>query len=131
MLHTTGEPDERASLHPMETRDALRTIEVELRRLDAVASELGLDKVDFLKIDAEGHDFAVLTGAGTLLDQISAVQFEFSDANIAARTFLHDFYGLLHDFDLFRVARDGLVPLGPYRPTLEVFVGSNYLALRR
>jgi FkbM family methyltransferase len=131
MLHTAGDGDEHASLHVRSEREDGSSVSVAVRRLDAVASELGIDRVDFLKIDTEGHDRAVLAGAGGLIDRMTAVQFEFSDASVASRTFLRDFYELLPDFDLYRVARDGLVPLGPYRSTLEVFVGANYLALRR
>jgi FkbM family methyltransferase len=123
--------DNLASLHPgRSSGDVSQPVEV--RRLDEVAAELGIARIDFLKIDAEGHDLAVLAGAGELLERVDAIQFEFSDANVASRTFLHDFHVLLAGrFDLFRVLRDGVVPFGPYAASLEIFVGANYLALRR
>jgi FkbM family methyltransferase len=123
--------DNLASLHP--NRSEGRTEEaVQVRRLDAVAAEVGITRIDFLKVDAEGHDLFVLRGAGSLLESLRAVQFEFSDANVASRTFLRDFYDLLAGrFDLYRILRDGILPLGPYRSTLEVFVPANYLALVR
>jgi FkbM family methyltransferase len=123
--------DNLASLHP--SRSAGRAKEaVQVRRLEAEAAEIGIERIDLLKVDAEGHDLFVLRGAGTLLDSLRAVQFEFSDANVASRTFLRDFYDLLGGrFDLYRILRGGVVPLGPYRETLEVFVPANYLALVR
>ncbi len=121
--------DNLASLHPGRSSGAVSQ-PIEVRRLEEVAPELGITRIDFLKIDAEGHDLAVLRGAGDLLEKTHAIQFEFSDANIASRTFLHDFHVLLGErFDLFRVVRDGLVPLGPYTASLEIFVAANYLAL--
>lgn len=131
-LHSSGLPgDNLASLHPgRQGGEAAETVQV--RRLDEAAAAAGLTRVDFLKVDTEGHDLFVLRGAGSLLDSLHAVQFEFGEANVASRTFLRDFYDLLEPrFELFRVLRDGLVSLGPYRETLEVFVSANYLAVAR
>lgn len=41
---------------------------VELRRLDEVARDLGIETIDLLKVDAEGHDLQVLQGASGLID---------------------------------------------------------------
>ena len=40
---------------------------VKLSTVDAYASKAGVDRIDILKIDAEGHDLKVLKGAGGLL----------------------------------------------------------------
>jgi FkbM family methyltransferase len=40
---------------------------VRIRRLDKAFSEFGLDEIDYLKIDTEGHDLEVLRGAAGLL----------------------------------------------------------------
>jgi FkbM family methyltransferase len=52
--------------------------EVQVRTLDSVCVEHGVDRIDFLKIDTEGHDLAVLRGAAQLFDEraIAAVQVE-------------------------------------------------------
>jgi FkbM family methyltransferase len=42
------------------------SVEVEFRRFDDVARSLGIESVDLLKVDAEGHDLQVLEGAGAL-----------------------------------------------------------------
>jgi FkbM family methyltransferase len=44
------------------------TVPVELRRLDEVAPELGIDSIDLLKIDAEGFDLQVMKGASGLFE---------------------------------------------------------------
>jgi FkbM family methyltransferase len=103
--------------------------------LDEYASEKGrgLAHVDFLKIDVEGHDFAVLQGATTLLDasRVSLIQFEFGGSNIDSRTFLRDFVRLLEPrYDLYHVLLNGIVPLH-YSERQEIFVTRNFLALRR
>ncbi len=46
--------------------DSGESVEVHFRRLDEVAGELGVDAVDLLKIDAEGHDLQVLEGGSAL-----------------------------------------------------------------
>jgi FkbM family methyltransferase len=131
-IYTSGVPgDNLASLHSGRSSGAVAE-PVEVRRLDEIAAELGITRIDLMKIDAEGHDLAVLRGAGALLDLVGAIQFEFGDANVASRTFLHDFWVLLGGrFDLFRIVRDGIVPFEPYTATREIFVTANYLALSR
>lgn len=52
---------------------------VPLARFDSVADEwLAHSKKPFLKIDAQGHDLAVLEGASGVLDKIAGVQIEMS-----------------------------------------------------
>jgi len=46
--------------------EALR---VPLRSLQSLAAELGLDRLDLIKIDVEGHERQVLDGAASILDQ--------------------------------------------------------------
>jgi hypothetical protein len=46
--------------------EALR---VPLRSLDSLAAEHGLDRLDLIKIDVEGHERQVLDGAAALLDR--------------------------------------------------------------
>jgi hypothetical protein len=59
------------------------------------------------------------------------VQFEFGEGHIDARTYLRDFFDVLEGFDLYRIIPGGIVPLGQYRPELEVFASVNYLAVLR
>jgi FkbM family methyltransferase len=105
---------------------------VAITRLDAFCACTGIDEIAFLKIDAEGSEAAVLEGAGAMLDPtaIRAIQFEFGGTALDSRIYLRDFYELLSPrYRLYRLLRDGLAPLGPYAPELEIFVYANYLAL--
>lgn len=86
---------------------------------------------DFLKIDVEGYELAVLRGAGDSLLKIKLVQFEFGGCNIDTRTFFQDFYYLFTDaqFELFRMAPRGLVRISKYSEADEHFETTNYLAV--
>lgn len=112
--------------------EVTRIDEVQVRTLDEVADELGLERIDLLKVDVEGNELAVLQGARKLLGAgaIGAVQFEFGERNLASRSFLFDFFELLGpEFAFFRVTPFGLRRL-EYRPSAEIFVlEANYLAV--
>jgi FkbM family methyltransferase len=63
-------PDNDAGHHLFsDTEDpgAYRTFTVPTRRLDSVLRDRGLEKIDFLKSDTEGHDLHVLLGLGDYL----------------------------------------------------------------
>lgn len=55
-----------------------RHVEVEVCRLDEILTRLKITKVDFLKIDVEGHELKTLDGCGKFLhpDFINCVLFE-------------------------------------------------------
>lgn len=104
--------------------------EVPVTTLDAFAAERGITHIDFLKIDAEGHDLAVLRGAKALIDGglINMIQFEFGGANIDSRTYLRDFVRLLEShYQISRMLIDGLEPLA-YSEREEIFVTTNFIA---
>jgi FkbM family methyltransferase len=99
--------------------------------LDGWCAENGVDRVDYLKVDAEGHDLAVLHGAAGLLPWVRFVQFEFGGCNIDSRSFLRDFVRLLEPTHrLHRMLSDGLEPVD-YSERDEVFITSNFLAEAR
>lgn len=135
-LRAAAAGDVRASVYELpEFRDpdgAGHTETVEFTTLDTFCAEAGVGRIDFLKIDVEGHELAVLRGARRLLDAgaIGAVQFEFGAAHVHARVFLADFFELLAGFELHRVVQDGIRRL-QYAERYEVFHTSNYLALNR
>jgi FkbM family methyltransferase len=59
------------SLRPPEVDEPIRTVRVSVRRLDDVLAELGVSKVDFIKLDVEGAELSVLHGAMKLLQRES------------------------------------------------------------
>ena len=107
---------------------------IELTTLDIFCKENGIACIDFLKMDVEGHELAVLKGATQLLSEgkIKIIQFEFGGCNIDSRTFFRDYYNFFKDkFKLFRVLSNGLRPIEAYSEKLEVFQSANYVAIRR
>jgi len=68
--------------------EALR---VPLRRLESLAAELTLDRLDLIKIDVEGHERQVLDGAASILDQYRpTLVMETGHAAEGDRTAIHD-----------------------------------------
>ena len=135
-LHSVPGMPGLSSLHDRDLSGVnLAMTEVERVPVTTVAAyceEQGIVEVDMLKVDAEGHDYDVLLGAGTLITEgrIAAVQFEFGGTNIDARTFLRDFVRLLSPhYRIYRLLLDGLEELH-YSEREEIFVATNYLALR-
>lgn len=107
---------------------------VRMRTLDGFCDEQGIERIDFLKLDVEGHELEVLKGALRRLnsDRISAIQFEFGGCNIDSRTFFQDFYYLLSErYRICRILREGLFLVDRYKEEDEVFITTNYLALHK
>jgi FkbM family methyltransferase len=114
---------------------AVETEDVAVTTIDKFCSDKAITAIDFLKLDTEGHDLRVLEGARSMIDDgtVSAIQFEFGSPYVYSRTFVRDFYEMLEErYRLFRILRDGLLPLPAYEERLEIFWrATNYLALRR
>jgi|SRR5882724_4497886 len=111
---------------------AVRSSQIELGTLDDYCREHRLVAIDFIKIDTEGNELAVLQGAKGLIANggLPIIQFEFNEMNVIARTFLKDFYTLLEGYLFLRLMPSGLLPLGAYNPCNEIFAFQNFLAIR-
>lgn len=107
--------------------------ETPLTTLDDYCATQGIEAVDILKLDIEGHELAALRGAKSILPHTRAVQFEFGGCNIDSRVFFQDFWYLFRDagFALYRMTPLGPLPVPRYRETDEAFVISNYIALNK
>jgi FkbM family methyltransferase len=63
-------PENDAGHHLLEKdqeADAAQTFTIPTRRLDGILRERGIERIDFLKSDTEGHDLQVLLGLGNFL----------------------------------------------------------------
>lgn len=105
---------------------------VVLRTGDTFAADLGVSRIDLLKIDAEGHDFAVLKGFETMLaaGAISVVQFEYNGFSIFSRTLLIDYYEFLEPlgYSIGKIRPNG-VNFKPYAASDENWVGPDCIAV--
>jgi FkbM family methyltransferase len=65
------------------------SVDVELKRLDAVLDDVGVKDVDAIKLDVQGAELDVLKGAGALLDQtlVIDIEIEFVDLYIGQPLF--------------------------------------------
>lgn len=107
---------------------------IELTTLDFYCEQNKISSIDFLKLDVEGHELAVLRGGKKMFEEgkIKIVQFEFGGCNLDSRTFFRDYYNFFkRDFELYRILSNGLRPIRSYSERLEVFLSANYLAIRK
>lgn len=105
--------------------------DVRMRTIDSFCGENGIDRINFLKLDVEGHELSVLKGAKRMMESgaIDFIQFEFGGCNIDSRTYFQDmFYLLKPRYDIYRVLKNGLYPVREYMETHEIFITTNYLA---
>ena len=105
-----------------------------MNTLDNFAKREKIERIDFLKIDIEGNELAVLQGSKNLLtkNRILFIQFEFNEMNVYSRTFFKDFIDMLPDYIIYRMMPRGLYKLGPYRPsTHEIFAFQNIIAVHK
>jgi FkbM family methyltransferase len=111
-------------------RETVRT-----NTIDAYVAEHGIDRIDLLKVDTEGHDLSVLNGAGDCLraGRISVAQFEYNHRWVPARHFLKDAFDLLEPlgYRIGKLTARGMERYPHWDPELESFVEGNYLACTR
>jgi FkbM family methyltransferase len=128
---------EWASLYRRDLRQMDMTFEqganVTLTTLDQFCTDQDIVRIHLLKLDAEGHELAILRGASHQLKAraIDAIQFEFGGTQLDSRTYLRDFSDICeaHGYRLWRLLRDGLVECD-CSPAAEIFAYSNFVALR-
>jgi FkbM family methyltransferase len=101
--------------------------------LDDYCAAHGVERIDYLKIDTEGHDLQVLRGARAMLDRraIRIVQFEYGQANIESRDLLKDFFAFFRDygFNLHKIHAEGYSLHLRYNARLDNFQYQNWLAV--
>lgn len=115
------------SRFPVQARE-----EVELTTIDTYCHESSITAIRLLKVDAEGHDLAVIKGAAELLHRkaIDIIQFEYNQSWIEARNFLRDAFETVQAFgyELGKVTRRGVEFYQGWALELETFVEGNYIA---
>ncbi len=110
-------------------------IEVCTTTIDTIVQYNDIKRVDYIKMDIEGHELEALKGASTSLRNriIHAIAFEFGSSNINSRTYFHDFWDLLSPlgYHFYRILPwGGVMSVSEYSEDLEYFRGAtNYVAV--
>lgn len=108
---------------------------VELRTLNGYCRAQGLDAIDYLKLDVEGHELDVLRGGTDLLatGRVRMVQLEYGGCNIDAHVLLKDLFDITRawPYDWFRIRPQTVEFVPAYSQQLETFQYSNWLLARR
>lgn len=103
-------------------------------RLDSYIERMGINHIDFIKIDTEGYEFEVIDSLGCYLDSnfIDFVQFEYGgtslDAGVSLRKFFTRFEG--GGFVVAKIMRYGLM-VRPYATWMDDFRYANFVAIAR
>ena len=89
------------------------SFDIEVSTLDKYCSGAGITVIDFLKIDTEGNELKVLSGAKALIQRraIRYIQFEFNYTTAFAHAMLSDFIRILPNYTFYRLLPRGLLVL--------------------
>jgi FkbM family methyltransferase len=126
-FHVFGSGNVHNSLYPNADHRTLAKREVAVETLDDYCRDNNIQLIDYLKIDVEGNELAVLRGAARLLreHQIRLVQLEYGDKWVDSRSLLKDLYEQSERFGyhLFKLVPYGkLIPMPPrYDYSIETF----------
>jgi len=100
--------------------------------LDWYSKQAGVAHFALVRIDAEGHDLAVMRGARRLLTEhrITAIQFKYGRRWIFAHFFLRDVFEFLQPlgYRIGKLSPRGVEFYSTWDADLETFVESNYVA---
>ena len=99
---------------------------VQLTTLDEYIKEKNITKIDFLKIDVEGHELNVIKGGTNTLKAgiVKCVQFEYG---------IEEMFKILAKYDcrIYRLTPWGKIKVKKFSPNLENYKHSNYLAISK
>jgi FkbM family methyltransferase len=106
-----------------------------LSSIDDYCHKHEIKKIHWLKIDVEGHELDVLSGAKKMfsIGAVDLVTFEFGGCNIDTRTYFRDFFNFFEEKGMivYRITPSGYFkPITRYRETEEQFTTVNYVAFR-
>ena len=104
--------------------------------IDDYCGRNGIERIDLLKCDVEGHELDVFAGARGMFHSgsIGMATFEFGGCNIDTRTYFQDFYYFFEEAGMrvLRITPSGfLAPIDSYKEAYEQFTTTNFVALKR
>lgn len=112
----------------------LKIERVNLTTIDIYCKDSGIDYIDFLKIDVEGHELQVFKGASGMLSKgkIKYIQFEYGGCNIDSGVLLKDLFDFFssYDFTFFKIYPNSLKRVSRYDQRLENFQYQNWIIIK-
>lgn len=131
-FYSLGANQGRNSLHAPAGAEGLERHTLQTNTVDAFCRSESIERIHFLKIDAEGHDLEVIEGSREMLAEhrIDAVQFEYNHCWIDARRFLKDAFDFFAPlgYRMGKVTPKGVEVYPKWDWELESFREGNYLA---
>lgn len=129
--HASFSPDGIATIQPPQHgvgKPALAYTPVPVVTLDSVCERHGIETIDFLKLDVEGHERAVLLGAQEAIAarRCRNVQIEVNAHNAVTGCSLHQLASLLSGHEVYKILPDGLYRVEP-SPLHDMFRYANFL----
>ncbi|HEX2210677.1 MAG TPA: FkbM family methyltransferase [Longimicrobium sp.] len=122
------------SLHP-DPFQAARRVAIETQTADTFCARNGIGTLHLLKVDAEGHDCAVLRGAAGMFEQerVMVAQFEYNHRWVYARHYLKDVFDLLGGlpYVVGKLTPGGMELYDGWHFEMERFFEANYVILHR
>ncbi|MFH1066493.1 MAG: FkbM family methyltransferase [bacterium] len=107
--------------------------EVQIHNGDDYLAALGINGIDYIKIDVDGTELDVILGLQKTIEKFRpAVQFEFGYFNYYSGTSFYSFYDFFQkrQYQLHTITKHGLSKIGKYRTmSSENPINLNYLAL--
>lgn len=109
--------------------------QVRVETVDGYCRKNHIQKIDFMKVDVEGHEMEVLKGARSMLGRgaIDAVQFEYGGTWIDARMYLKDLFAFFEEFPEYKIYKlfpGEARPIPRYDQQLDDFQYANFLAIK-
>ena len=113
----------------------LREFDISIKKIDSLNFFDANSKVDFIKIDVEGHEYEVIQGAKKFIDFNSPkfIQIEINWHQLFKKVNLFEFSKLLNEYEIFKILPYGkkLIFIDPTRPENNILHLSNFVFIRK
>lgn len=105
---------------------------IQVKTLDSIKLERSIS-CDILKIDIEGNELRALNSGLEILRECKVILFEFGGANLDSKSSFQDFWYFFQDlnFSLWRITPSGIRKIEKYSELDEIYVTTNFLAIKQ
>lgn len=108
---------------------------IQVDTLENYCINKGINQIDFMKLDVEGHELEVLKGGESLFKNqcVNVIQFEYGGCDIDARVFLKDFFNFFSgmNYNFFKIYPNRIEFVKRYNQQLDNFQYQNWLIFKK